>query len=79
MKKNFLLSPFPLLAQAVIFRLRAPVFFSCGVGRWSAPVTHQDQGIGSFLKENSSSPWQVNLPQKTACLCLADRSVRRRV
>jgi hypothetical protein len=56
---------FPLLAQAVIFRLRAPVFFSFGVGPWSAPVTHQDQGIGSFLKKNSSRPWQVNLPQKT--------------
>jgi hypothetical protein len=49
----------------VIVRLRAPVFFSFGVGRWSAPVTHQDQGMGRFLKENSSRPWQVHLPQKT--------------
>src|SRR3989304_7536198 len=45
--------------------LRAPVFVSFGVGRWSAPVTHQDQGMGSFLKEISPRPWQVNLPQKT--------------
>src|SRR3989304_1872198 len=68
-----------LLAQAVIFRLRAPVFFSFGVGRWSAPVPHQDQGIRRFLKENSSRPWQVNLPQKTVgttpCPTVADSQI----
>ena len=36
------------------------------VGRWSAPVNHQDQGTGRFLKENSFRPRPVNLPQKTA-------------
>src|SRR3990172_10379531 len=49
------------------------------VGRWSAPVTHQDQGTGSFLKENSSRPWQVNLPQKTVgttpCPTVADSQI----
>ena len=30
-----------------------------------APVTYQVQGIGRFLKEISSHPWQVNLPRKT--------------
>jgi hypothetical protein len=33
-----------------------PCFRSVGVGFWSAPVTHQDQGCGRILKKISSPP-----------------------
>jgi hypothetical protein len=50
----------------MIFKLRAPVFFSFGVGQWSAPVTHQDQGDGVFLRGKASpAPGNLLLPQKT--------------
>jgi hypothetical protein len=34
------------------FQVTRPCFQSVGVGTWSAPVTHQDQGCGRILKEN---------------------------
>src|SRR5262249_20672601 len=45
----------------------APPLFSISRGRIpkSAPVTHQVQGRGRFLQENSSRAWQVLLPKKT--------------
>src|SRR6266498_2499893 len=65
-EKNFLLFPFSLLAQSVIFRVTRPcfLFMQC---RTLVRTSHPSgsRHIGRFLKENSSRPWQVCLPQKT--------------
>ena len=59
---------FPITVPAWITKsIRTPVFDRvASVPNGSAPVTHQDQGLGRMLpKENSARPWQSVLPQKT--------------
>ncbi len=46
-------------------RVTRPCFQSVGVGFWSAPVTHQDQGCGRILKrEFLPAPGNLACPRK---------------
>ena len=61
--EDFFLLPLNQLVELDGLATR-PCFPSVGVGYCSAPVTHQDQGMGEFLKGFSSRPWQAVCPRK---------------
>jgi len=64
-------SPIVSTRQRLVVSVTRPCFQSVGIGFWSAPVTHQDQGMGEFLKKNffpargnNSCPRKLSVPRR---------------